>query len=288
MNIYFYLSTQSLVRVIQVCKQSQYSVEARYNRLPITKNTVCDYKLYINIAPRKLRPIFDEPHVYQTSIVSLDSDKIIKLVNPVQLSLTLRRSIQELVLDGAISISYLKEHIFKSHPHQWVFKSATLKNIYNHWLAEQVPCDNLQIICVDETYAWVRIFSWASYFTSSTYTPQRLSIKCKIDFFSVYRQSGPLLNDLIKENDSMIIPSPLETLELQSRESFGPASHDMLQEWIKQLTLIIQSRKFEKLKRLTLDVHFNYKQSPLRDIKMNYQSIVDGVALKVITSFNLE
>ncbi len=83
MNVYFYLSTRDLVTLIRVCGDAKYSIKEKYDRLPITKNTIQEYTLKTT---------------YTNRILLCDCD-IIMDINSNQISSTLRRSINRINID---------------------------------------------------------------------------------------------------------------------------------------------------------------------------------------------
>ncbi len=90
MNVYYHLTTKDLVNVFGVCHASKLSIQQKYDKLPITTNTVQEYMLY--------GPNIDEDDIILDEINTNNNSK---KISQKQLSSTLKRSIRSIRLDIA-------------------------------------------------------------------------------------------------------------------------------------------------------------------------------------------
>ncbi len=84
MNVYYYLTTKQLVRVICVCQASKYSIQQKYDTLPISKNTCREYTLYTTT---------------KTLMISEADYETKKVITPNQMTSTLKRSLNSICID---------------------------------------------------------------------------------------------------------------------------------------------------------------------------------------------
>ncbi len=84
MNVYYHLTTKELVTIIRVCKASKYSIQEKYDQLPITKNTVRDYTLWTSRVDEYTVQPLNSRHTYVSNT---------KIIQSSQITTTLKRSL---------------------------------------------------------------------------------------------------------------------------------------------------------------------------------------------------
>ncbi len=370
MNVYFYLSTRDLVQVIGVCRLANHSIKQEYNYLPITSNTVREYRLQkdfnceftlkatgsdqIKIEPTQIgstlqRSIISinlrvtEIHCYNpiwfqnvnfifvnqsvlvdnqvknnlasimTSSLATNVSYCVPLLdyfstglpfppNMKQLMLVIGdrysdqyykrtstlfnsfpRNLTELVVIGNYNEDYLCSYIVQPG---LVLKSLTIKMFRrNNIFVKKINCEELKIIHTRNRCRWENIFNWASYTESDKIIPKRLSIKCRIIDYGakIYTEDDNISDALLLDINTTC--SPLEELELFSfQNSIGLTIMEM-KDWVDELTKLITSNKFSRLKRITLDKRFSAGFRGLVQIGLPYEECINGVLLKISEKF---